>query len=652
MSGSTRHRAGRPAARSSSPFTAGREALDRRDYPAAIHHYTAALAREPSPEARNNLAIALFRSGRLDEACSQLREVVRLKPEATEPRYNLGLVLKELGRTVEALECFLAALERDPDHAESLFQVGAHHLAAGRYDEALAALGRVEQAWPPAGSPGVSKAARASLLANLGAAALGAGRPEEALEWLKRALELAPDDPRLHLNAGLALERLGKRDEVVGHYRAVPRLAPDWVEGALRLATFFAQERPRDPAHRQEAIETLREVLELPVSEDEVKRRQLARAWFLLGSLYDDLPDRYPDAIEAYRKGLALEPGFSTAHNNLGALYLQSGNDQQALEHLEQALLAAPNSRNVHRNLAKLLYHRQTVEQGARLFCRIAEQGGASAGVGLFGLAQALVDQASVEAYEDLYSRGHQVKNRVGMAASRLKRLARAVRSGELAGEPLARKLDEALADQEDLYALLVAILRVVRPESLKPVEVDVGEALHRLVARLRTVHKGRARIKLQVQPGMPLVRVDKARTAEVINNLVGNAVEALSERYGDDAARKGLVIVTAASLPASREVLVSVEDNGPGIHPTSIQEVFRPGFTTKPAGSGLGLAISRRIVADHGGVLEVEGRWGQGARFTARIPMDLEAKSAPTGLWSRPLVVAEPEALLVDELA
>lgn len=80
-----------------------------------------------------------------------------------------------------------------------------------------------------------------------------------------------------------------------------------------------------------------------------------------------------------------------------------------------------------------------------------------------------------------------------------------------------------------------------------------------------------------------------------------------------------------AAMQPAdgAREVVVRVEDNGPGVPPDRLPNVFDPFFTTKPPGegSGLGLTITARIVQELGGTVDAENQEHGGARFTVRIP-------------------------------
>jgi len=65
----------------------------------------------------------------------------------------------------------------------------------------------------------------------------------------------------------------------------------------------------------------------------------------------------------------------------------------------------------------------------------------------------------------------------------------------------------------------------------------------------------------------------------------------------------------------------IVVADDGPGIPPAERDKLFLPYYSTKKRGSGLGLAIVRRIVAEHGGNIEVSDNVPRGTRFTVELP-------------------------------
>ncbi len=72
--------------------------------------------------------------------------------------------------------------------------------------------------------------------------------------------------------------------------------------------------------------------------------------------------------------------------------------------------------------------------------------------------------------------------------------------------------------------------------------------------------------------------------------------------------------------------LVVSVRDNGPGIGDDIRPHLFKPFVTSKPSGSGLGLALVAKIVADHGGLIEVDSRAGR-TEFRLHLPVMSEAE-------------------------
>jgi signal transduction histidine kinase len=105
-------------------------------------------------------------------------------------------------------------------------------------------------------------------------------------------------------------------------------------------------------------------------------------------------------------------------------------------------------------------------------------------------------------------------------------------------------------------------------------------------------------------------------RLAQVVTNLVANAMDATSERGGGD--------ITIRLKQSVAAVELEVADHGIGIAPEVVSQIFEPMFTTKPfgQGTGLGLAIVKDIVTgDLGGAITVESELGRGTTFVVRLP-------------------------------
>ncbi|WP_354691996.1 ATP-binding protein [Phytobacter sp. RSE-02] len=107
----------------------------------------------------------------------------------------------------------------------------------------------------------------------------------------------------------------------------------------------------------------------------------------------------------------------------------------------------------------------------------------------------------------------------------------------------------------------------------------------------------------------------NSVRLEQVLVNIISNALEAVKERHNE---RR----VSVQWYQQENDVVIDIEDNGPGIPVSIIEHIFEPFFTTKKNhGLGLGLAISADIIRSYGGTISVESR-ESGAKFTLRLPV------------------------------
>ncbi|MBI5353066.1 MAG: response regulator [Chloroflexi bacterium] len=125
--------------------------------------------------------------------------------------------------------------------------------------------------------------------------------------------------------------------------------------------------------------------------------------------------------------------------------------------------------------------------------------------------------------------------------------------------------------------------------------------------------------VEMKWADNMPNSFVDERQVEQVFNNLIKNSWEAMSETPSPK------IIVSGVRDRDPNFVLVTVQDNGPGI-PKEIQEkIWVSFFTTKggSGGTGLGLSACMQIVNQHGGSISLESETGQGAKFFVRLPIE-----------------------------
>jgi signal transduction histidine kinase len=119
---------------------------------------------------------------------------------------------------------------------------------------------------------------------------------------------------------------------------------------------------------------------------------------------------------------------------------------------------------------------------------------------------------------------------------------------------------------------------------------------------------------KIQIQlSGEENIQVigDEVHLQQVLTNLIRNSMDFLS--------KDGLIRIDGSQ--EKQWIVVKVEDNGPGIHPHIVPQIFDPFYTTRPSGTGLGLAISLKLVENMGGSLKYYTPDAGGAGFELRLP-------------------------------
>jgi two-component system, sensor histidine kinase and response regulator len=118
-------------------------------------------------------------------------------------------------------------------------------------------------------------------------------------------------------------------------------------------------------------------------------------------------------------------------------------------------------------------------------------------------------------------------------------------------------------------------------------------------------------------QQAIPALLVDASKLEQVLNNLIGNAIKFSPPGTS----------VPVRVAPAEAGVSIAVRDQGPGVAPEEVEQIFKPfsqasaRSTAGEKGAGLGLAIARSIVHGHGGRIRVSAAPGGGAVFTVHLP-------------------------------
>jgi len=166
---------------------------------------------------------------------------------------------------------------------------------------------------------------------------------------------------------------------------------------------------------------------------------------------------------------------------------------------------------------------------------------------------------------------------------------------------------------------IVTDLLQTARPHPPRVHTSDLNTTVEHAVmlGRQQALAKS-VEIALRKDPSLPEVEHDSDQIHQVLLNLLLNALQAIDE--------PGSITVTLERRGDT--AVVKVADNGRGISPDHLPNIFRPFFTTKGDGTGLGLWLARRIVEDHQGRIDVTSTLGKGTTFTVIVPLQ---RTTPT---------------------
>lgn len=186
-----------------------------------------------------------------------------------------------------------------------------------------------------------------------------------------------------------------------------------------------------------------------------------------------------------------------------------------------------------------------------------------------------------------------------------------------LTDRPQEQEYAEIMIKEVDRINRVVSdLLSFSRPDSADSAPTNVAELVEHVIRLVDADAKTKnVKIKSTVDPGTGKVSLDSYQITQALLNLLLNAL-----RFSED----GFIHVNAEIDSNNSQLILQVEDDGPGIPSENVANIFDPFFTTRAEGTGLGLAIVHKIVENHQGEIKVESPLpgtGGGTRFTITIP-------------------------------
>lgn len=214
---------------------------------------------------------------------------------------------------------------------------------------------------------------------------------------------------------------------------------------------------------------------------------------------------------------------------------------------------------------------------------------------------------AAISSHARLGIRGLPPENPVSTHFKKIEKAA--LYGGELANQMLAYAGREPLTRQ---------------PVNLNELVEALGDPVEGAIS------KGRV-LTFDLDARLPWIQGDPAQLRQIVLNLITNASESLPDTSGRITLSTGMMVVDraylsqchfSADVPDGDVIYVEVEDNGIGINPETMKDIFDPFFSTKFVGRGLGLAALVGIMRTHGGAIHVSSNVGQGSTFRVLFPI------------------------------
>lgn len=289
-------------------------------------------SRFPSHEFGWKALGAIFKQlGRSAEALPPMEKAAALSPDDVEAQYNLGVTLQEVGRASDAEASYRRALKVDSRYIDAYINLGILLRNQDRLDEAQAMLERAIKIAPNT----------AEVLSTLGIVYKEQNQLDKAEATLRRALQIKPDSVAILSNLGITLQELRRLDEAEVSFRRALQLDPSHIDAQYNLGVTLQSLKRLDEA---EAV--IKGVLR--------DRPDYAEAYNTLGSILQG-QERFAEAEVRFRQVLEIEPSHAEAYANLGGTLHARGRSAEAESYCRKALEIEPDLVSAFNHLSVIL---------------------------------------------------------------------------------------------------------------------------------------------------------------------------------------------------------------------------------------------------------------------------------------------------------
>ena len=366
-----------------------------------------------------------------------------------------------------------------------------------------------------------------------------------------------------------------------------------------------------------------------------------------LGASFRELNSAFNNVLDAFRKARSEKEehwqylNTVVQHVNTGILSFDEEDNIELINHVAKNLLQRPQIKNL-RELEQydigLFNMFKNIETGERGLYRIDNRiqlaihatelilRGQKIKLIAFQNIQTELQQKEIESWQNLTKvLRHEIMNSMTPIASLTSTL------NDILTEELVQKDDHFIISEDGIDDIheglktiasrsqaLIHFIDAYREYTSIPIpkkkDVLISELLEEINGLMKIdIRKTKTDFSFSVRPKNLKIHVDEEQIQQVLINLIKNAIEAV------EAMPKGIVQITAG-IDKKQKVFIEVVDNGKGIIPEALDQIFIPFYTTKKTGSGIGLALSRQIMQLHNGTLTADSEIDKRTVFTMKF--------------------------------
>ncbi len=265
------------------------------------------------------LGLAFAGAGEKDNAIGSFRRAVEIEPGFMEARFELIDLYDSRDETHKVIDMYEKIISDDPDDVSAAIALGLLYLEQAYFDKAgdlFEHLGRMADI-----DRGVVDTVVQELIARK--------RYEDAIEVIEGMLKGLPDDQDLHYLAGISGYLVERYDDALYHLKRVGDRSRFYGDAVLQKATIYS--RLEQPAEARRVLEAALE------HSGRIDRSEKLRIIRFLGALYIDA-GRYDMAVDILEQGLAIDPASADIHYEIGIAWDRKGNRAKTVEQMKTVI--------------------------------------------------------------------------------------------------------------------------------------------------------------------------------------------------------------------------------------------------------------------------------------------------------------------------